>query len=171
MLSWERGNVEEVTLFLLHSPLYPNWFWGFILQWCINLLLWTLGFLYKGSFMWVISLTQYSPRASGPWLRETGASFQATARSTAESNVHMPITQCMVSYAFSQSWNTPGGMVGWNSSWVPWHMVLDPTGPTRKLLFVEGYLSCWGVGHNEGSLIWPPFKSSYKSSQILMILW
>lgn len=48
-------------------------------------------------------LTQYSLGASGPWLRENGASFQTTAGSTAESKVHMLITQCMVGYAFSQS--------------------------------------------------------------------
>lgn len=97
-------------------------------------------------------LTQYSPRASGPWLRETGASFQAPTGSTAESKVHVPVTQCMVGYAFSQSWNTPGGVVGWSSSWVPWHMVLGTIGSTKKLLFLDGDLSCWGVGHHEGEI-------------------
>lgn len=59
---------------------------------------------------------QGSPSAPGPWLRRAGAVAQATERSTAGTEVCLPITPCT------------GGK---DSSWVPWCVILDPTTPQR----------------------------------------
>lgn len=83
-------------------------------------------------------LRQCSPEDPGPQPRSAEAGSQATAGSTAEIKVCMPNTQ------------HTGGQ---DSSWVSWHMVLDPTAPTKtlfpwmdaKLLLLGG-----GDGHDKG---------------------
>lgn len=92
VLPWERGNADEVTLFLLPSH-YIQTGLGFYtpaMYYILSSGLWD--FSTKALSCVSDYLTQYSPGAPGPWLRETGARFQTTAGSTAESKVHMPIT-------------------------------------------------------------------------------
>ena len=75
----------------------------------------------------VLSVEDFSSQccsgAPGLWQRGARIGSQASARTTAGTGVYLPI-----------SWCTDG----WDSSWVPWHMVLDSTVPTETLLFLDG---------------------------------
>lgn len=87
----------------------------------LELLFWKCGLPHRSSHLWVMPNSLFS---RGSWtMAERGCtSSQATAGSTASTEVCLPITQYT------------GGR---DPSWVPWHIMLDPT---EVLLFLDG---CW----------------------------
>ena len=85
----------------------------------LELLFWKCGLPHRSSHLWVMPNSLFS---RGSWtMAERGCtSSQATAGSTASTEVCLPITQYT------------GGR---DPSWVPWHIMLDPT---EVLLFLDG---------------------------------
>lgn len=109
----------------------------FALVVCCNFSSINLNF-YKGSPIVADCLRQDFPDQ----LREDGTGAQTTARSTARTKVFMPIIWCTG---------------GWNSSRIPWYMLLAPIGPTKPLLSVDGcqIIFVGGEDKNEGHFISP----------------
>lgn len=70
---------------------------------------------------------QHSPGFPQSWPRVTGAGSLAPTGAEAHTKVFLPITR------------RTGGQ---DSPWIPQRMVLDPTTPTKALLFLHGCLIC-----------------------------
>lgn len=116
---WGKCDVGKVKLFLLSMPMCPN---SYFLLHCsavtspLETWTYTKGLLSVGDCP-----SQCSPGASTLQLRGTESSSQAIAGSTARMEVCLPDAQVS---------ETPP---------VPWHVMLDPTTPTKAFLFMNGH--------------------------------
>lgn len=119
---WGKDDAGKVELFFLLSPKHQNSYFFFVPTVCFNFADRNLDF-YKGSLSMSDCLRQWSPGVPRLWPRGARTTSWATLRSTAETGVTMPISQCMDEQQYSQ---------------VPWHIVLDPTALTKALLSMFG---------------------------------
>ena len=118
---WGRGDEGKVELFLLPSPMNPNSYFFFSsVCWsssCENLDFHIRTLLH----VWLYKIV--FPVTPGLRLSEARAGSWATADTTVWTETSLPFISCIC---------------GWDSSWVPWHIVLSPTPPSKTGLSVDG---------------------------------
>lgn len=119
VFTFEIALISSILYWLIF-PMCPNIYFFFPIV-CWNF---SVGLLHFQKCFLVCGLlsTQYFPGAPGPWLRRARAGSQVAAGSTGRIEVCMSTTQ-----------HTRGQ----DSSWVLWHIMLDPTSLTKELLFMD----------------------------------
>ena len=119
--TWGMGDVGKVKLFSLSTPIHPNSYF-FLSSRVLQLLLWKPRLPQSLSCPSMGNCPGQCSQVLWTTAERAGTGSQATAGSTAGTEVCQSITRC----------------TGVRDSFqVPWCMVLDPTTPTEAVLFVD----------------------------------
>lgn len=124
MFPWVGEGGEAQGKFLSPSPLQSNSYLLFCSNGMLISPLGKVGVLQILSYLWVSAQISTLPVFSKPQWEDLGQDC-CSAGSATHTKVCLPITGCT-----SQQ----------DSSRVSWHIVLDPTFPTKVLLFMDGCL-------------------------------